>query len=114
MHVLCARRLRIDNRELEYRGGGLFGSNPLTGSIGVVTVNLPRIGYLSNNEAEFFRLLCKNMEIARESLEIKKKSYRGIHGQKSLSLYQILFKRYKSPLRCLLEKSFFLLSALSG
>lgn len=69
---MCCR-LRIDNRELEYRGGGLFGSNPLTGSIGVVTVNLPRIGYLSNNEAEFFRLLCKNMEIARESLEIKRK-----------------------------------------
>ncbi len=69
---MCCR-LRIDNRELEYRGGGLFGSNPLTGSIGVVTINLPRIGYLSNNEAEFFRLLCKNMEIARESLEIKRK-----------------------------------------
>ena len=69
---MCCR-LRIDNRELEYRGGGLFGSNPLTGSIGVVTVNLPRIGYLSNNEAEFFRLLCKNMEIARESREIKRK-----------------------------------------
>ena len=69
---MCCR-LRIDNRELEYRGGGLFGSNPLTGSIGVVTVNLPRIGYLSNNEAEFFRLLCKNMEIARESIEIKRK-----------------------------------------
>ena len=69
---MCCR-LRIDNRELEYRGGGLFGSNPLTGSVGVVTVNLPRIGYLANNEAEFFRMLCRNMELARESLEIKRK-----------------------------------------
>lgn len=69
---MCCR-LRIDNRELEYRGGGLFGSNPLTGSVGVVTINLPRIGYLANNEAEFFRMLCRNMELARESLEIKRK-----------------------------------------
>ena len=68
---MCCR-LRIDNRELEYRGGGLFGSNPLTGSVGVVTINLPRIGYLANNEAEFFQMLCRNMELARESLEIKR------------------------------------------
>lgn len=69
---MCCR-LRIDNRELEYRGGGLFGSNPLTGSVGVVTINMPRIGYLAKNEAEFFRMLCRNMELARESLEIKRK-----------------------------------------
>ena len=69
---MCCR-LRIDNRELEYRGGGLFGSNPLTGSIGVVTINLPRIGYLAKSEAEFFQMLYHNMELARESLEIKRK-----------------------------------------
>lgn len=69
---MCCR-LRIDNRELEYRGGGLFGSNPLTGSIGVVTINMPRIGYLAKSETEFFQMLSKNMEIARESLEIKRK-----------------------------------------
>ena len=69
---MCCR-LRIDNRELQYRGGGLFGSNPLTGSVGVVTINMPRIGYLAKNEAEFFRMLCRNMELARESLEIKRK-----------------------------------------
>ena len=69
---MCCR-LRIDNRELEYRGGGLFGSNPLTGSVGVVTINLPRLGYLANNEAEFFQMLSKNMELAKESLEIKRK-----------------------------------------
>jgi ribonucleoside-triphosphate reductase len=69
---MCCR-LRIDNRELEKRGGGLFGSNPLTGSIGVVTINMPRIGYLSNNEEGFFVRLRDLMYLAKESLEIKRK-----------------------------------------
>ncbi len=69
---MCCR-LRIDNRELEQRGGGLFGSHPLTGSIGVVTVNLPRIGYLSDSEAGFLAQLEKVMTLARETLEIKRK-----------------------------------------
>lgn len=69
---MCCR-LRIDNRELEYRGGGLFGSNPLTGSIGVVTMNLPRIAFLAKNEADFFNLLTEKMELAKESLERKRK-----------------------------------------
>ncbi len=69
---MCCR-LRIDNRELRKRGGGLFGSAPLTGSIGVVTINLPRLGYLSANEDEFFKNLLDRMEVARESLEIKRK-----------------------------------------
>jgi ribonucleoside-triphosphate reductase len=69
---MCCR-LRIDNRELEKRGGGLFGSNPLTGSIGVITINLPRIGYLSKSEDEFFQRLEYLMTTARESLEIKRK-----------------------------------------
>jgi ribonucleoside-triphosphate reductase len=68
---MCCR-LRIDNRELRKRGGGLFGASPLTGSIGVVTINLPRIGYLCKNEKDFFALLKKNMDIAKESLEIKR------------------------------------------
>lgn len=69
---MCCR-LRIDNRELEYRGGGLFGSNPLTGSIGVVTMNLPRIAYLSKNEEDFFKILSEKMYLAKESLEKKRK-----------------------------------------
>ncbi len=69
---MCCR-LRIDNRELEYRGGGLFGSNPLTGSIGVVTMNLPRIAYLAKDKNEFLSLLADRMEIAKNSLEIKRK-----------------------------------------
>ncbi|MCS7201368.1 MAG: ribonucleoside triphosphate reductase [Dictyoglomus sp.] len=59
--------------ELKHRGGGLFGANPLTGSIGVVTINLPRLGYLSKNEDEFFDRLAFLMDLAKESLEIKRK-----------------------------------------
>jgi len=69
---MCCR-LRIDNRELAKKGGGFFGANPLTGSIGVVTLNLPRIGYLAKDEAEFFERLQRLMEVARDSLEIKRK-----------------------------------------
>jgi ribonucleoside-triphosphate reductase len=70
---MCCR-LRIDNRELRKRGGGFFGANPLTGSIGVVTLNMPRIGYLSKDEDEFFQRLEDTMETARSSLEIKRKA----------------------------------------
>jgi len=69
---MCCR-LRIDNRQLEKRGGGLFGANPLTGSIGVVTINLPRIGYNAKNKQEFLQNLKELMLLARESLEIKRK-----------------------------------------
>lgn len=69
---MCCR-LRLDNRELRKRGGGLFAANPLTGSIGVVTINLPRLGYSSKDKAEFFQKLEKMMLISRNSLEIKRK-----------------------------------------
>ena len=69
---MCCR-LRIDNRQLRSRGGGLFGSSPLTGSIGVVTINMARLGYLSKNEDEFIDRLFKLMELAKESLEMKRK-----------------------------------------
>jgi ribonucleoside-triphosphate reductase len=70
---MCCR-LRIDNRELRKRGGGFFGANPLTGSIGVVTLNMPRIGYLSKDEDEYFERLGRVMDVARASLEIKRKA----------------------------------------
>ncbi len=69
---MCCR-LRLDNRELRKRGGGLFGASPQTGSAGVVTINLPRLGYLSKNSEEFFARLEKLMDVAKESLEIKRK-----------------------------------------
>lgn len=73
---MCCR-LRIDNKELRKRGGGLFGANPLTGSVGVVTINMPRIGYLSKTEEEFFERLDNLMDLAKESLEIKRKVIEG-------------------------------------
>ena len=69
---MCCR-LRIDNRQLERRGGGLFGANPLTGSVGVVTMNLPRLGKTAKNKADFLKKLGELMDIAKESLEIKRK-----------------------------------------
>jgi ribonucleoside-triphosphate reductase len=69
---MCCR-LRLDTSELRKRGGGLFGSNPMTGSIGVVTINLPRLAYLSKSESEFLTRLWQQMNIAKTSLEIKRK-----------------------------------------
>jgi anaerobic ribonucleoside-triphosphate reductase len=68
---MCCR-LRLDNRELQKRGGGLFGANPKTGSIGVVTLNMPRVGYLAKDDTDFFERLDKLMMLARQSLEIKR------------------------------------------
>jgi ribonucleoside-triphosphate reductase (formate) len=69
---MCCR-LRLDLRTLQRRGGCLFGANPLTGSIGVVTINLPRIGFLARTEQEFLYQLDRLMDIARDSLETKRK-----------------------------------------
>jgi ribonucleoside-triphosphate reductase len=69
---MCCR-LRLDKRELTKRGGGLFGANPQTGSIGVVTINMPRLGHLAKDEADFLARLDSLMTIARNSLEIKRK-----------------------------------------
>ncbi len=69
---MCCR-LRLDNRELKKRGGGLFGASPLTGSIGVVTLNMPRLAYTSRNMQELYDNLSSLMELAKSSLEIKRK-----------------------------------------
>ncbi|WDV46988.1 ribonucleoside triphosphate reductase [Clostridiaceae bacterium M8S5] len=68
---MCCR-LRLDNRELRRRGGGLFGANPLTGSINVVTLNMGRIGYLSNSIEEFKRRVRNLMEKAKQICELKR------------------------------------------
>ena len=68
---MCCR-LRLDNRELRKRGGGLFGANPLTGSINVVTLNMPRIGYISNSVEEFKKRVRELMELAKEICEAKR------------------------------------------
>jgi ribonucleoside-triphosphate reductase len=68
---LCCR-LRLDLTELKKKGGGLFGANPMTGSIGVVTINLPRLGYLSRTREEYFQRLGELVDLAVESLNIKR------------------------------------------
>ena len=74
---MCCR-LRLDNRELHKRGGGLFGANPLTGSIGVVTINMPRLGYLAKNKKDFYQRLDYLMDLAKESLETKRTLVEGL------------------------------------
>ncbi len=74
---MCCR-LRLDLRSLEKRGGGLFGANPLTGSIGVVTINMPRLGHVARDEADFLARLDRLMDIARTSLETKRKILEGL------------------------------------
>lgn len=69
---MCCR-LRLDKRELRKRGGGLFGSDEFTGSLGVVTINLPQIGYLAEDESQFFKRLDYLMDLARDSLCTKRK-----------------------------------------
>lgn len=68
---MCCR-LRLDLRELRKKSGGFFGSGESTGSVGVVTINLPRIAYLSNNEEEFYSRLDKLMDISARSLKVKR------------------------------------------
>ena len=69
---MCCR-LRLDLRELRKKSGGFFGSGESTGSIGVVTINMPRIAYLARDEADFYRRLDKLMDIAARSLDVKRK-----------------------------------------
>lgn len=90
---MCCR-LRLDITELRKRGGGLFGSNPMTGSIGVYTINLPRIGYLSETREEFFQRLEDIAELGKISLEIKRKiieqqTERGLYPYSSYYLRNV-------------------------
>ena len=68
---MCCR-LRLDLRELRKKSGGYFGSGESTGSVGVVTINMPRIAYLATDEADFYKRLDKLMDIAARSLKIKR------------------------------------------
>lgn len=82
---MCCR-LRLDNKELIRRGGGLFGANPKTGSVGVVTINMARLGYVSDNMEVLLERLERLMEIAKDSLETKRKVLE-INMQKGLYPY---------------------------
>lgn len=90
---MCCR-LRLDKRELAKRGGGLFASNPLTGSVGVVTINLPKLGYEATSEENFFQRLKNLMVLAKDSLEIKRKTIE-IYTQKGLYPYSKFYLRHQ-------------------
>jgi len=88
---MCCR-LRLDTRTLNRRGGGLFGANPLTGSIGVVTINLPRIGYLAKTREDFLKRLDYQMTLAKNSLELKRKVLENL-TEKGLYPYTTFYLR---------------------
>jgi len=77
---MCCR-LRLDNRELRKRGGGLFGANPMTGSIGVVTLNIPRLAYMSGSKENFYKGLDELLRISKEALELKRKVLEDLTDQ---------------------------------
>lgn len=89
---MCCR-LRLDTGELKKRGGGLFGSNPLTGSIGVFTINLPRIGFLSKTKDEFKSRLRELVMMGKNVLEIKRKVIES-QTQKGLYPYSSNYLRF--------------------
>ncbi|MFZ5366062.1 MAG: ribonucleoside triphosphate reductase [Patescibacteria group bacterium] len=78
---MCCR-LRLDKRELRKRGGSFFGSNPLTGSIGVVTIDMGRIGFLAKDERDYFKRLKALMDIARDSLLTKRQALERLTEQR--------------------------------
>lgn len=88
---MCCR-LRIDNTQLAHRGGGLFGSSPMTGSVGVVTINLPRLALKSKSEKEFTEGLEHLMERAKDSLEVKRKTLEQL-TEKNLYPYTKFYLR---------------------
>jgi ribonucleoside-triphosphate reductase len=94
---MCCR-LRLDKRELKMRGGGLFGSNPLTGSIGVVTLNLPRMAYEAGSEELFFELLSGRMDLAKESLITKRQILESFTDQGLYPYSRYYLRRIKKSL----------------
>ncbi len=92
---MCCR-LRLDLEELDRRGGGLFGANALTGSVGVVTINLPRIAFNSKGKEEFFATLAEKMDIAKESLEIKRKVLERLTGANLYPYTKFYLRNIKS------------------
>jgi len=102
---MCCR-LRLDNRELLKRGGGLFGANPLTGSIGVVTINLPRIGYLSQIKSNFYANLMEQIQYAVESLSIKRKVLEKFTDQHLYPYSKFYLRAVKSRTGCYWKNHF--------
>jgi ribonucleoside-triphosphate reductase len=98
---MCCR-LRLDVREVKRRGGGLFGASPLTGSIGVVTLNMSRLAYIAKTEENFLVGLDRLMVLAKDSLEIKRKTLERLTAEGlfpySQFYLQNVWQRYKKIL----------------
>lgn len=92
VRIMCCR-LRLDKRELSKRGGGLFAANPLTGSVGVVTINLPKLGFEATSEENLYQHLRNLMELAKDSLEIKRKTIE-LYTEKGLYPYSKFYLRH--------------------
>ncbi len=102
---MCCR-LRLDLRKLTNKGGGLFGANPLTGSIGVVTINMPRLGYISADEEEYFKRLDELMMAARKSLEIKRKILEKFTDRDLYPYSKFYLRKIKERFKCYWKNHF--------
>jgi anaerobic ribonucleoside-triphosphate reductase len=102
---MCCR-LRLDTRELEKRGGGLFGANPLTGSIGVVTINLAALGYQATDAEDFLARLDRQMDIARTSLEVKRKVLENFTEKGLYPYTHYYLRRIKERFSCYWKNHF--------
>ncbi|MBU2510076.1 ribonucleoside triphosphate reductase [bacterium] len=102
---MCCR-LRLDTSQLESKGGGLFGSAPLTGSIGVVTINMARLGYLATDEENFLQRLHHLMQLSRVSLETKRKIIEGFTGQNLYPYSRFYLRNIKNRFDCFWRNHF--------
>ena len=93
---MCCR-LRLDLRELRKKSGGYFGSGESTGSIGVVTINMPRIAYLANDEADFFKRLNHMMDVAARSLNVKRRIVTKLLNEGLYPLHKALSGQLREP-----------------
>ena len=110
---MCCR-LRLDTRELGKRGGGLFGANPLTGSIGVVTINLAAIGYQAADENQFFDQLDRLMALAQTSLEIKRKVLEKLTAQGLYPYSRFYLRQVQERFNCYWSNHFATIGVIGG
>jgi ribonucleoside-triphosphate reductase len=110
---MCCR-LRLDIRDLEKRGGGLFGANPLTGSIGVVTINLAALGYQAGDEANFMQRLDRRMDIAKTSLEVKRKILENFTNKGLYPYTRYYLRNVEKRFNCYWENHFSTIGLIGG
>jgi anaerobic ribonucleoside-triphosphate reductase len=110
---MCCR-LRLDTRELVKRGGGLFGANPLTGSIGVVTLNLAALGIQADSEEDFIARLDRLMDIARTSLELKRKVLENLTDKGLYPYTRYYLRKVRERFNCYWNNHFSTIGIIGG